>query len=98
MLRDGVVLVARSQTAVTLRATASLQIAGRRGSVRLRPATTAQIAAGASRLVVRVPARHRTLVKRALAARERVTVTLRVTATAPDGRTASATHRVRVAL
>ena len=37
VLRDGVVLIARSQTAVTLHATASLRIAGRRGSVQCVP-------------------------------------------------------------
>ncbi len=95
-LRTGVVLVARSDMAVALRATARLRIAGRRGTVRLRAASGALVDAGAGRLVVRVPKRHRSRVKRALAARARVSVALHVTATTIDGRTAEAARTVRV--
>jgi hypothetical protein len=95
-LKKGVVLVARSDMAVALRATGRLRIAGRRRTIRLRTASAALTEAGTSRLVLRVPARKRSRVKRALTRRARVKVALSVTATTTDGRTAKAARTVRV--
>jgi hypothetical protein len=93
-LRSGVTLVARSDSAVRLRTTARLRL-GRR-TLRLPAGSAAVAAGGSSPLVVRLPARRRAAAKRTLLAGKRVAVTVRVSATAADGRTAEASRVVRV--